>query len=48
MGVLPGESGGFKITAPDVLEYLGVRPDHGDYKALTGINPDNIPGCKGG
>ena len=35
-------------TAPDVLAYLGVRPDQVvDYKALVGDTSDNIPGVMG-
>lgn len=35
-------------TAPDVFEYLGVRPDQVvDYKALVGDASDNIPGVSG-
>lgn len=34
--------------APDVIEYLGVRPDQVvDYKALMGDKSDNIPGVPG-
>lgn len=35
-------------NAPDVFEYLGVRPDQVvDYKALVGDTSDNIPGVSG-
>ena len=35
-------------SAPDVLAYLGVRPDQVvDYKALVGDTSDNIPGVTG-
>ena len=35
-------------SAPDVLTYLGVRPDQVvDYKALVGDTSDNIPGVMG-
>lgn len=35
-------------TPPDVLAYLGVRPDQVvDYKALVGDTSDNIPGVMG-
>jgi len=35
-------------TAPDVVAYLGVRPDQiVDYKALVGDTSDNIPGVPG-
>jgi DNA polymerase I len=47
---LPGKSLGDSkdYRAPDVLEYLGVRPDQVvDYKALTGDKSDNIPGVQG-
>jgi DNA polymerase-1 len=47
---LPGKSLGEArdYRAPDVLEYLGVRPDQVvDYKALTGDKSDNIPGVAG-
>jgi DNA polymerase-1 len=47
---LPGKSLGDSkdYRAPDVFEYLGVRPDQVvDYKALTGDTSDNIPGVQG-
>ena len=35
-------------TAPDVMSYLGCRPDQVvDYKALVGDKSDNIPGVQG-
>ncbi len=35
-------------THPDVIAYLGVRPDQViDYKALAGDSSDNIPGVRG-
>ena len=35
-------------THPDVVAYLGVRPDQViDYKALAGDTSDNIPGVRG-
>ncbi|MCU0485778.1 MAG: DNA polymerase I, partial [Anaerolineales bacterium] len=47
---LPGKSLGEArdFRSPDVVEYLGVRPDQVvDYKALTGDKSDNIPGVAG-
>lgn len=47
---LPGKtlSEARDFRPPDVLDYLGVRPDQVvDYKALVGDTSDNIPGVAG-